>query len=217
VLLDTPPASKPPLIAVRGRPVRIRLDRGVWAALAAAFAVVALLGVFVIEPRTAPPLRAANTQGWIYPQDGSAATWTSIGSVSETLVPIRRGQSQGIEFDVLNPSRYSQTILGLVPEALMPGSHPGEARIVVATSGNPQDSGHYSYADQAVVPPHQSRFVEITWPSDNCVPVGGSVSIVAVSLRVRVFGVTRTENVSLQSQVGVRGTPASDTNDGATC
>lgn len=217
MLLDTPPASKPPLIAVRGRPVRIPLDRRPWAAIAAVLAAVALVGVFVIEPRTAPPLRAADTQGWIYPQDGNVATWTSIGAVSETLVPIRRGELQGIDFDVVNPSRYSQTIIGVLPDELMPGSHRGEAHVAVATSGNPQDSGHYSYAEQAVVPPHQTRFVEVTWLSDNCVPVGGSSSIVAVSLRVRVFGVTRTENVPLISQAGVRGTSASDASDGATC
>jgi hypothetical protein len=46
---------------------------------------------------------------------------------------------------------------------------------------------------------------------------GASMSIDAVSLRVRVFGVTRTENVTLNSEVGVRGTPSSDANDGATC
>jgi hypothetical protein len=99
----------------------------------------------------------------------------------------------------------------------MPGSHPGEARLAVATSGNAQDSGQYRYAAQAAVPPHQSRFVEITWPSDNCVPDGGIVGIDAVSLRVRVFGVTRTERVRLISEVAVRGTPASDANRGATC
>jgi hypothetical protein len=217
VLLETPPAGRPPLIAVRGRPVRIRLGRAVWAVIAAVFAAVALLGVFVVEPRTAPPLHAANTQGWIYPQDGNVANETSIGAVSETVVPIRRGQMQGIVFDVLNPSRYSQTILGLVPDEIMPGSHPGEARLTVATSGDAQDSQQYRYADHAAVPPHQSRFVEITWPSDNCVPTGAVVSIDSVSLRVRVFGLTRTERVPLISQVGVRGTPASDTNDGATC
>jgi hypothetical protein len=197
--------------------VRIRLGRGVWAAIAAVFAAVALLGVFVVEPRTAPPLRAANTQGWIYPQDGTVASNTSIGAVSQTVVPIRRGEMQGIVFDVVNPSRYSQTILGLVPDEIMPGSRPGEARLTVATSGNAQDSRQYRYADQADVPPHQSRFIEITWPSDNCVADGGTVSIDAVSLRVRVFGVTRTEHVPLILEVGVRGTPASDTNDGATC
>jgi hypothetical protein len=217
VLLETPPAGRPPLIAVRGRPVRIGLGRGLWAVLAAVFAAVALLGVFVVEPRNAPPLHAANTQGWIYPQDGTIASDTSIGAVSETVVPIRRGEMQGIVFDVANPSRYSQTILGLAPDAIMPGSHPGEARLAVATRGNAQDSAQYRYADQAAVPPHQSRFVEITWPSDNCVPDGGTISIDAVSLRVRVFGVTRTEHVTLISQVGVRGTPTSDTNDGATC
>jgi hypothetical protein len=217
VLLETPPASRPPLIAVRGRPVRIRLGRGLWAVIAAVFAAVGLLGVFVVEPRTAPPLHAANTQGWLYPQDGTVARDTSIGAVSESVVPIRRGEMQGIVFDVVNPSRYSQTILGLAPDAIMPGSHPGEPRLAVATSGNAQGSGQYRYADQAAVPAHQSRFVEITWPSDNCVPVGGTISIAAVSLRVRVFGVTRTEHVTLISEVGVRGTPASDTNDGATC
>lgn len=217
VLLETPPASRPPLIAVRGRPVRIRLGRGLRAVIAAVFAAVALLGVFVVEPRTAPALHAANSQGWIYPQDGTAASDTSIGTVSQTVVPIRRGDTQGIVFDVVNPSRYSQTIIGLAPDAIMPGSHPGEARLAVATSGNAQGSGQYRYADQAAVPAHQSRFVEITWPSDNCVPNGAITSIASVSLRVRVFGVTRTENVPLISEVGVRGTPASDTNDGATC
>lgn len=185
--------------------------------IAAVCAAVALLGVFVIEPRTAPPLHAANTQGWVYPQDGDVASDTSIGGVSQTVVPIRRGQMQGIVFDVLNPSRYSQTILGLVPDEIMPGSHPGEARLTVAKSGTAQNPQPNGYADHAAVPPHQSRFVEITWPSDNCEADGATESIDGVSLRVRVFGVTRTERVALISQVGVRGTPASDTNDGATC
>lgn len=217
VLLDTPPASRPPLIAVRGRPVRIRLGRRVWAVVAAACTGVALLGVFVIEPRTAPPLRAFTTQGWMYPQDGDAETDTSIGNVRLTVVPIRRGHVQGIDFDVVNPSRYSQTVLGLAPEQIMPGSHPGEARLAVSTSGTANDAGQYSYVDRAAVPPHQSRSLEITWPSDNCLPVGGTTSIDAVSLRVRVFGLTRTEQVPLMLQVGVSGTPASDTNDGASC
>jgi hypothetical protein len=218
VLLERPPAERPPLIAVRGRPVRIRLGRGLWAVIAAVFATLALLGVFVVEPRTAPPLHAANTQGWIYPQDGTVAVDTSIGIASETVVPIRRGEMQGIVFDVVNPSRYSQTILGLVPDEIMPGSRPGEARLTVATSSdNAHDYEQYRYVDQAAVPPHQSRFVEITWPSDNCVSDGASMSIDAVSLRVRVFGVTRTENVTLNSEVGVRGTPSSDANDGAIC
>jgi hypothetical protein len=218
VVLERLPTSRPPLIAVRGRPVRIRLGRRLWVITAAVLAAVALLGVFVIQPRTAPPLHAANTQGWIYPQDGAVASWKSIGIASETVVPIRRGEMQGIVFDVLNPSRYSQTIVGLVPDEIMPGSHPGEARLTVATSSdNAHDSEQYIYADQAAIPPHQSRFIEIAWPSDNCVPVGGTMSIDTVSLRVRVFGVTRTENVTLNSEAGVRGTPASDTNDGATC
>lgn len=218
MLLETAPSGRPPLIAVRGRPVRIRLDRRLWAAIAAVFATTALLGVFVVEPRTAPPLHAANSQGWIYPQDGDVAVDTSIGIASETVVPIRHGEMQGIVFDVVNPSRYSQTILGLVPDEILPGSRPGEARLAVATSGNAQDSEQqYRYADQAAVPPHQSRFIEITWPSDNCITDGGTMSLDAVSLRVRVFGVTRTENVTLNSEVGVRGTPASDANDGATC
>ena len=217
VLLEKPPGSRPPLIAVRGRPVRVRLGRGFWVVIAAVLAAVALLGVFVVEPETASPLHEANTQGWLFAQDGNVASDTSIGMVTQTIVPIRRGQTQGIDFDVINPSRYSQTILGLVPDELMPGSHPGEARLGVAISGTADDSGHYRYADQATVPPHQSRFVEITWPSDNCVPNGGTMSIDAVSLRVRVFGATRIEHVSLISAVGVRGTPASDANDGATC
>jgi hypothetical protein len=141
VLLETQPASRPPLIAVRGRPVRIGLGRGLWAVIAALFAAVALLGVFVVEPRAAPPLHAANTQGWFYPQDGTVASDTSIGTVSQTVVPIRRGEMQGIVFDVVNPSRYSQTILGLVPDAILPGSHRGEARLAVATSGKRQRAG----------------------------------------------------------------------------
>lgn len=217
VLLEKAPGSRPPLIAVRGRPVRVRLGRRFWVVTAAVLAAVALLGVFVVEPTTAPPLRAADTWGWIYPQDGNVASHTSIGFVSQSIVPIRRGQTQGIVFNVVNPSRYSQTILGLVPDELMPGSHRGEARLVVATSGNAQDSAQYGYADQAAVPPHQSRFVEITWPSDQCEADGATESIDAVSLRVRVFGVTRTEHVPLMSEVGVRGTPASDPNNGATC
>jgi hypothetical protein len=154
----------------------------------------------------------------IYPQDGNVEVDSSIGMASETVVPIRRGQMQGIVLDVLNPSRYSQTILGLVPDEIMPGSRPGEARLAVATSGNAQESEQqYRYASQAAVPPHQSRFVEISWPSDNCVSAGATMGIDTVSLRVRVFGVTRTENVTLISEAAVRGTPASDANDGATC
>ncbi len=100
VLLEKPPGGRPPLIAVRGRPVRVRLGRRFWLVIAAVLAAVALLGVFVVEPRTAPPLRAANTQGWLFPQDGTVASDTSIGTVSQSIVPIRRGQMQGIVFDV---------------------------------------------------------------------------------------------------------------------
>jgi hypothetical protein len=200
-----PPSQPLPLLATRGKLVRPPWTRWFWAVTAFLLAVLGVLGVTEIAPRTATPLRAAGTLGWIFPQDGEHASYASAAGGSQVTVPVRSGAPQGVYFDVYNPSDLSQTIVGLQPDMYLPGRL---GRVQVGVSGATYYAGNSAdavFADHVSIAPHQTRWVRLTWQSTTCEVAARSSVIATVRLVVKVRSVERNESIHLPIAFGVDG------------
>jgi hypothetical protein len=184
------------------RKLRNRLGRVRWWTWVVTAVVVAVLGTgagFLVSMNTAAPLIASGAIGWLYPADQAAATEASADDITQTTVPYRYGQRQGILVTLVNESDWSQEIVG-VPGDWGFGSQPGETKVSVQSSNFNEFgfglSGKVAYASPGVIPPGASRDVLLSWTSDVCMG-GGGIIIDQVVLQVRVGPVTRTETVHL--------------------
>lgn len=212
-------ATRPPLVAIRGKPVRLPWTRGVWATVAICLAVVALTGEFVIVPKTAAPLRPFVVSGWAYPQDARQAVDTAVAGRTQTAVPIRFEQRQGFEFDIYNFSNLSQRILGLQQPEYAPTGGGAKLELEIGTTGKSYgagDPGTTTFAPQVTIPPHQDRWVRVTWISKRCMAAGGSAAFEYLWLRVKVGSITRVETVELPMDFAIA-VPRDATDAGADC
>lgn len=203
-MTTAPPATRAPLLAVRGKPVRLPWSRGFWAVTAFLLAWLAVIGALEITPRTAAPLQFATTLGWTFSQDGERADFASVAAASLVTVPIRSGEIQGVRLDVYNPSKLTQTVEGLAANSVAPG---GMNAWIQASAGDgvsfPQAFSRQG--SPVVVPPHQSRFVGLFWLSTNCMPAGSSEYTDSLRLRVKVGIIERDETIHLSTAFGVSG------------
>jgi hypothetical protein len=194
------------------RRLRNRLGRVRWWTWAVIAVLVPALGTgtgFLISMNTASPLIASGAIGWLYPADQASAMETTAGDVTQTAVPYRFGQRQGILVSLVNESDWTQQIVGVGPRFTF-GSYLGETRVSVQSGPHLNEvgtalSGTSYYASPGVIPPHSARLVRVFWTSDECFAAGGGIIIDYISLQVRVGVVTRTENVPLQDAFELTG------------
>lgn len=199
--------ERPPLVAVRGKPLRLPWSRPFWAGTALVAAFLALVGAFEIGPRTAPALRAGGSMGFRYESDGTDVTEAQADGARQMTVPIRSDQRQGFYIDVYNPSSRSQTVVGLPTNTVMPGGYTG-LRLDIGTGGTSHYAGDLrttGFAGRVSIPPHQFRWLRISWLSTDCLDSGGDMTIDQISLQVRVGVINRVERIRLPEAIGVSG------------
>lgn len=189
------PGQHPVLRKLGNRLRRVR--RWVWAATGLlTLAIGAGIG-FLISMDTAASLYSSGA-GWLYPVDQAHAVETSADAITQTTVPVRAGQRQGIVIFVWNPSDWTQVILG-------PGSHwqPFSIQPIQVTVQTGPDlnaagnalSGGSSYVSPGAIPPHSARWVHLTWTSDLCMGNGEAI-LDMIPLQVRVGVITKTEVIT---------------------
>jgi hypothetical protein len=185
---------------LRNRARRVRW--WVWTAIAVVVAALGTGAGFLISMNSATPLNVLGT-GWLYSADQARAADTSAGLVTQTTVPVRSGQRQGITFGVWNDSDWTQVILGTDPRwyefsftdiqvTVQSGPHLNDVGSTL--------SGTSYYASPGVIPPHSYRYVRLTWTSNICLAKGSYTWFGDVPLRVQVGVITRTEDIGLDQE-----------------
>jgi hypothetical protein len=201
-------AAGPALPSVARRLLR-RLGRirwWAWAAIVIVGAAAVTGAVFLDSMEGAVPLTPIGT-GWLYRADMLRATDTTADLITQTTVPVRSGQRQGVGVSVWNNSDWTQVILGTDPRWYQfafagiqvtseSGPHLGQV------GGNPD---RVSYSAPGVIPPHSYRFVRVTWTSNVCLEKGGSTIFSDIPLRVRVGLITKTEDLPLNQAFALAG------------
>jgi len=203
------PVRLSPLRRLGNRARRVR-----WWAWAAIAVLVPALGTgtgFLISMNSAPALVASGEIGWLYPADQDVAVETTADDVTQTAVPYRFGQRQGIVVDLVNEGDWTQQIVGIGPQWTF-GSPPGTAQVSVESGPGLNEVGVTAagttsgdYASPGVIPPDSVRRVHVSWASDECFGAGGGIIIDHITLRVRVGVITRTENIPLQQAFELTG------------
>jgi hypothetical protein len=182
---------------VRRRWLR-RLGWRGWVTLAAAVLVAGAVTGYLVTVLTTAPVQFAGTTNWWYPQDSGRQVFTSADGAQQDTVPIRSGRLQSIVFTVQNPSDWTQTVLSVGPDSAAPGNAL-HFQIGVSTT-DPWGAGGYftrlRYALPESIPPHQIRWMRLTWVSTVCLPKGADSGIDQLPIRVRVGLVSRTETLS---------------------
>jgi len=174
----------------------------VWAALAALVLVFGTGADFLDSMESAAPLFVMGT-GWLYPVDQARAIETTAAGSSQTTVPVRSGQRQGIQFAVWNNSDWTQVVLGTDPmwyfDAFTDVQVDVESGPHLNQVGEPLRTARY--LSPGVIPPHSYRFVRVSWTSNVCLVGKGTETWFGdIPLRVRVGTITRTEDVNLDEQ-----------------
>ena len=199
------PHLQPALRKVRRRVGRVRW--WTWAVIAVLVPALGTGAGFLISMETAPPLNVLGT-GWLYPADQAKAVDAQVdgatGLVSQTTVPIRSGQRQGIALGVWNNSDWTQQIRGTDPG--WDGGFFTDVVVAVETGPYMHDNGAAKhgtpiyYVAGAAIPPHSYRLVQVSWTADGCGIRNSATSFSVLPLTVHVGTVTRTEDVDLDGQ-----------------
>jgi len=189
------------------RKLRNRVRRVRWWVWATVAVLVPALGTgagFLVSMKTATPLYVLGT-GWLYPVDQAHAVETSAAGSSQTTVPIRSGQRQGILFGVWNGSDWTTQIVGTDPLWYFDGFV--DVQISVQSGphlnvvGSPQPGTGSYFAPFGSIPPHSFRYVRVSWISRLCLVGNGTETWFSdIPLRVRVGTITRTEDIALDGQ-----------------
>jgi hypothetical protein len=142
------------------------------------------------------------SEGWLYPADQAHATQTSADTITQTTIPVRFGQRQGIKVLLVNQSDWTQHITGFdfqpfsgSPWQAAVQSEPGIDPLVFgATAG--------TYVPWGAIPPHSTRWVYLTWLSNSCMSdEKGEFNIVdSIPVQVRVGLITKTEVINLNNE-----------------
>lgn len=178
-----------------------RIRWWVWTAIAVLVLALGTGAGYLISVNTAAPLIASGEIGWLYPADQALAAGTTADDVTQTAVPYRFGQRQGIEVSLVNDSDWTQEIVGVGPMWQF-GSLPGTSQASVESAPHFTEAGGEvlgtSYTLNGGIPPHSVRIVRVYWTSDECMAAHEGNIIDSVALQVRVGGITRTENIPLE-------------------
>ena len=174
----------------------------VWAALAILIPALGTGAGFLDSMKTAAPLSVLGT-GWLYPVDQARAVDTTAAGSSQTTVPVRSGQRQGIQFAVWNTSDWTQVVLGTDP--IWYFDEFTDVQVDVESGPHLNFKGEplriARYLSPGVIPPHSYRFVRVSWTSNICLVGNGTETWFGdIPLRVRVGTITRTEDVNLDGQ-----------------
>jgi hypothetical protein len=199
-------SRRPPFtsrVAARAKQMPLRA----WVSLAAvAFAVGGPTGTLIYW-QAQPAVTAIDGFAWWSPKDAMHSVWTQADGATQDTVPLRPGHIQGFAVFVYNPSDVSQRILGAPADSISPGA-PVPPQIAVSSTGSVRLSGepHWvEYRAGGTIPPHSYRWLRVLWRSYQCYlqGPGGSQGTDAVTLRVKVGWITRTEVVSLGAEAAV--------------
>jgi HAAS domain-containing protein len=193
------PATDPAATPAAQPPIWRRVSPGVWATFIGAAALAIAVAVYFGGISSTPPLRFGGDSSWWYMRDGNHQVDTQADGASQTAVPVRSLQEQGIAFVIVNPSDRTQTVLGPGPADAAPGNAV-QYQISVSTT-DPQGPGgdfrRLHYARQVSIPPHHFRWVKLMWISRVCLSRGASAGIDDLTLRVRVGWTTRDATIEL--------------------
>jgi hypothetical protein len=173
-----------------------------WTVAAVLLLVVAAVSGYYVKiesMKRVAPLFVEGQFGWWYPPDYRLQVTTEADMATQTTVPIRPGHRQGFFIQVFNFTRMTQTVLG----SNLGGGGPNggtNSQLTLSTT-DPQRSGSephaVRYASPPIsIPPHQSRYLRITWISHGCVTKADVGGMDSVELRVRVGWITRTEYIA---------------------
>jgi HAAS domain-containing protein len=204
--VGTAPQPRPHVVLRR---LGARLRRAGWQSwvLSVIFAVVLATGVGrLVQFLTAPLLQPGPSSGWYYSRDYSREVDTQVATASQTTVPIRSGQRQGIEMNIYNPSDFTETVLGLAPTSNPFGS---PLRLLVSQWNPEVDIGgmvkNVFYGLPMNIAPHQYRMVLVKWYSRTCLAKGSEIGIDQIALRVRVGWLVHTDVIPLNQGFYVSG------------
>jgi hypothetical protein len=175
-----------------------------WLAIAALCIAIGLPAGAVIYWNVQPSLQFDGESTWWGPAAHEVDT-QAAGATQET-VQILPGQIQGFEITISNPSDMTQVIVSSA-DNISPGA-PVPPRIAVSTTGKLEqfgDADSVKYRIGGPIPPHSYRWVRVLWRSYYCYlnGVGSSQGTSDLLLRVRVGGITRTEDIQLPMEFAV--------------
>jgi hypothetical protein len=178
----------------------------IWVALAVLVLAAGTWAGFFISMKTAYPLTAIGS-GWLYTVDQNNAVSTTANSFTQTTVPARYHQRQGILLYVTNNSDWTQVILGVDPTwdpiVVSDVQVDVESGPHLNRAGEPHSTARY--LSPGVIPPHSFRVVHLSWTTEMCPGPYGETITTEVLLRVRVGVITRTEDVGIGQAFALAG------------
>jgi hypothetical protein len=170
---------------------------------------LAVAGLVTAAVQILPRYRAGSLvcvcgMGWSDPADASKQVLTRANGREQSTVPMRAGGGQGIDIEIVNPTRFTQTVLGLPTEAdgfiLGPLGPRAHYRLQMTSSNSPTTgmtsvglSDHFPIA----IPAGATATIRLEWGELTCYSKGGGVLINDIPLRVRVGWFARTETINL--------------------
>jgi hypothetical protein len=195
------PRRRPPLLRrtmARARRVPMRI----WISLAVLAIAVGGPAGTLIYWYAQPEVTFSGSLAWWSPQDGAHSIQTEAGEATQDTIPLRPGQIQGFAVSVYNPSDVSLRILGAPAGSISPGA-PVPPRIAVSATGSGPRLAEYRAG--GTIPPHSHRWLRVLWRSYQCYlqGPGGSQGTGVLTLHVKVGWITRTEVVSLPTELAV--------------
>jgi predicted DNA-binding protein len=193
----------------RTRRVWKRLRRVRWYtwAVVALISAVAIAGIAYTDALvTSPSLQGPGLTGWVFAQDGDHQVMSQADGLSQVTVPIRVNEMQGYFFSISNPSRWTQTIVGLPNDFVgLSGSPNGTHLGVAVVHGVDLIVPPHGYVLPASIPPGGQAIVRVLWLSRLCLSPGATEGMDALPLRVRVGWRVRSEMVPLGQEFALAG------------
>ncbi len=168
-----------------------------WTAIAVLVPALGTGAGFLISMNSAAPL-ASDSAGWLYRVDQVRAVDIRADLVTQTTVPVRSGQRQGIEILVWNNSDWTQVILGPGPHWQPFSDKPIQVTVQTGPHLNEVGtalSGGSTFVSPGAIPPNSARWVHLTWTSDACMGSGEAI-LDWIPLQVRLGVITRTEDIT---------------------
>jgi hypothetical protein len=178
--------------------------------VAVALAAVATAVIYVQIVNSVQPLSQGGLSMWYFPQDRDHQVYTRTVAVTQVATPERYGQEQGFVVGIVNPTDWTQTVVGVDPRWMAFSFEP--PRVAVGSDGTANTGGWDSKIRWSVpgdIPPHSQRLLLVLWTSDLCQVAGGAAATWDLSLKVRVGMITRTEDIPLDQAWALTGNKSS--------
>jgi hypothetical protein len=191
-----------------------RVSGYMWIRAGLALAIIGIVASYLVYYLAAGSLEEGPQSLWWYPQDAARFVITTADGATQYTVPIRRGQRQGFEIGIYNPTDVTQTVVGApdVPGVNTPAAE--KAELAVSDPNRDVNNGGTTrkirFTLPAAIAPHQLRLLRIMWVSDACESKGAATIMDEIYLRVRVGWFTKTETIPLDEGWAVSGTSQSE-------